>query len=336
MLPPVIIAHRGASGYLPEHTLAAYAVAIEQGADFIEIDIVPTKDKHLICRHENNLALTTTIKHHPEFIHKKRSCGSARCGWWSEDLTISEIKSLRACEAMVDLRSCNMRFDGHFEIPTLREVLDFIFFTNCRLQENAKIQNLEDRKVGLVIEVKSPAYFHSININVIEILIQEINRYDWGDIPIIIETFDSDTLKELRVMTKLPLVQLIDGHDQNLRSQWKDAFFSMDESKILVIFDEIKKYAMGIAVEKSLILPTGAIVKRVNLVDLAHSKDLRVFAWTFRAENKLLQDDYHIGDDPRSMGNLGAEIAQFLTVGIDGFFTDHVDFGVRACAHILK
>src|SRR5690606_28021931 len=200
---PLIIAHRGASGYLPEHTLAAYAVAILQGADYVEPDLVMTRDGQLVARHDNQLGLTTDVAQRPEFASRKRTQsidGQSQTGWFSEDFTLAEIKTLRAIERIPQLRPGNQRLDGAFEIPTLQEIIELV----------QAMQASEGRIIGLYPETKHPTHFQQIGLAMEKPLVRTLHRngYLTPNAPVYIQSFEVDNLKTLKRLTKLRLVQL--------------------------------------------------------------------------------------------------------------------------------
>jgi glycerophosphoryl diester phosphodiesterase len=293
----VVIAHRGASGERPEHTLESYRLAIEQGADYIEPDLVMTRDGVLVARHENEIGGTTDVARHPEFSARRRSQiidGETMTGWFTEDFTLAEIKTLRARERLTELRPLNRAFDDQYEIPTFDEILQLANETN---------RQRRGPRVGVYPETKHPAHFTGIGLPLESALLEALRRhsYDADGSPVFIQSFDPRNLRELRGTTGLPLVQLLEYELGDL--------------------GEIATYADAIGIAKSLATPEG--------VSAAHAANLKVHVWTFRAENEFLPDDLKIGDQPAGHGNLEAEIRRFLDRGIDGFFVDFPAVGVR-------
>jgi glycerophosphoryl diester phosphodiesterase len=292
----LVIAHRGASGERPEHTLESYRVAIEEGADYIEPDLVMTRDGVLIARHENEIGETTDVALHPEFAARRRTQiidGETMSGWFSEDFTVSEIKTLRARERLPHLRPENRAFDGRFEVPTFDEVM----------QLACEGSRLRGAKVGVYPETKHPAHFAGIGLPLEQAVLDSLGRHGYGSegSPVFIQSFDPKNLRQLRGMTPLPLLQLLEQELGDLA--------------------EIAKYADGIGITKSLATAEG--------VRAAQALSLKVHVWTFRAENVFLPDDLKVGDSPSAHGNLDTEIRRFLERGIDGFFTDFPKLGVR-------
>jgi glycerophosphoryl diester phosphodiesterase len=289
----IVIAHRGASGERPEHTLESYRLAIEEGADYIEPDLVMTRDGVLIARHENEIGNTTDIAEHPEFAARRRTQiidGESLTGWFTEDFSLSEIKSLRARERLPHLRPQNTRFDGCFSVPTFDEIMQLV--------------KSADRRIGVYPETKHPAHFAAIGLPLELSLLDTLRRYDYAKegSPVFIQSFDSRNLKQLRAMTPLPLVQLLEREPVNL--------------------EEIAGHADAIGIAKAL-----ATAERIQA---AHGANLLVHAWTFRAENEFLPDDLKRGTEPAAHGDLAAEISRYLNRGIDGFFVDFPALGVSA------
>jgi glycerophosphoryl diester phosphodiesterase len=294
----VVIAHRGASGERPEHTLESYRLAIEQGADYIEPDLVMTRDGVLIARHENEIGGTTDVADHPEFAARRRTQsieGELVAGWFTEDFTLAEIKTLRARERLAELRPLNRRYDDEFTIPTFDEILELATVTNARRGGMPRI--------GVYPETKHPAHFASLGLPQEQEVLRALERFDYAreGSPVFIQSFDPNNLRQLRRMTHLPLVQLLEHELGDLAA--------------------IAKYADAIGIAKSLATPKAVID--------AHACGIAVHVWTFRAENEFLPADLKVGSDPAGHGQLDAEIARYLSTGIDGFFTDFPAIGVR-------
>lgn len=347
---PIVIGHRGASGYVPEHTLAAYWLAIEQGADYVEPDLVITKDGVLVARHENAIAIlradgtvleaTTDVVDRPEFASRKTTKlidGNSITGWFTEDFTLAELKTLRARERLPALRVANTRFDNMFEIPTLTEVLDLVAQANERRRAAAfagKGKPAHWKPIGVYPETKHPTYFQNIGLPLEEPLVRTLHRYGYRgpDAAVFIQSFETANLRKLRHMTRVPLVQLISASGK----PW-DFVVSGDPRTYADLakpagLAEISTYANGVGANTAVMIPLigGRLGTPTTFVADAHAEGLIVHGWTFRAENIFLPNDFDIGTDPAAFGNLDGQIRAFLRLGMDGFFTDHPFLGKKA------
>ncbi|HYD98226.1 MAG TPA: glycerophosphodiester phosphodiesterase [Alphaproteobacteria bacterium] len=313
---PLVIGHRGASGYLPEHTLAAYDLAIEMGADYIEPDLVMTKDGILIARHENEIGGTTDVaQKFPDRKTKKTIDGVEMEGWFTEDFTLAEIKTLRARER-TDFR--NQALNGFYPVPTLQEVIDL-----------AKRKGAEKgRTIGLYPETKHPTYFDSVGLSLEEPLVMTLKANGYLDrtAPVFIQSFEVGNLKQLAKLTDIRLVQLFDEKTAQpydiAKAGGKTTYADMMTPAGLA---EIAGYAQGIGPWKRLIVeenPDGTLKPANTLIADAHKAGLLVHAYTFRSEDRYLAPEY--GRDPV------AEYRQFYRLGLDGVFSDHPDAAVRA------
>ncbi len=294
----IVIAHRGASGERPEHTLESYRLAIEEGADYIEPDLVMTRDGVLIARHENEIGGTTDVARHPEFAARRRTQiidGESMTGWFTEDFTLAEIRTLRARERLPELRPQNCAFDGQFTVPTFDEIL--------LLAADANRRRSGADRVGVYPETKHPAHFAGIGLAMEQAVLDALQRHDYAAAgsPVFVQSFDPNNLRQLRGMTRLPLVQLLEHELGDL--------------------GEIAKYADAIGIAKSLASEAG--------IRAAHAVNLKVHVWTFRAENEFLPQDLRSGNSAAAHGDLAGEIRRFLARGIDGFFVDFPAVGVR-------
>lgn len=313
---PLMIAHRGASGERPEHTIASYTLAIEQGADFIEPDLVLTKDGVLVARHENEISTTTDVAGHPEFAARKATKtidGQSATGWFTEDFTLAELRTLRAKERLPQLRPANTAFDGQFTIPAFDEI---IALAKAKSEETG-------RTIGLYPETKHPTYFASIGLPHEKPLLAALEKAGYtkvGD-PIFIQSFEVGNLIALSGKTKLRLIQLADaqGGPPDRPGETYAQMLTPEGLKA------IARYAAGIGPAKDLLVarkPDGSLGGATGLIAAAHSAGLKVHPWTFRAENYFLPADLRRGSDPRMAGDLAAEIRVFLAAGVDGLFSD--------------
>ncbi len=336
---PIVIGHRGASGYVPEHTLAAYFIAIQQGADYIEPDLVATKDGVLVARHENEIGGTTDVAEHPQFAARRTTKsidGVNITGWFTEDFTLAELKTLRARERIPQIRPDNARFDGQFEIPTLDEVLALVESVNEMRERFAQQRGKRvAAPIGVYPETKHPTYFDSIGLSLEEPLVRSLRRYgyDGRRAAVFIQSFEVGNLKDLSRMTRLPLVQLI-----NATGKPYDFVVSGDPRTYADLASaqglrEIARYADGVGVNKDLIIPRqgdGTLGAPTQVVGNAHAARLLVHTWTLRAENNFLPTNLRFGTDPTVLGDMAAEARAFLQAGVDGYFTDHPNIGVVA------
>ena len=326
--PPILIAHRGASGLSPEHTIFAYRLAIEQGADFIEPDLVLTQDHVFIARHENDITGTTNVASHPEFAARKTTKiidGISHTGWFAEDFTLREIKTLRAVERLPQLRPASAKYDGQFEIPTLAEIIAL-----------AKAETrTTGRAIGIYPETKHPSYFQSIGKPMEAKLVAELNAAGWdsADAPVFIQSFEVNNLKALHAITKIRLIQLMDAGGGPADAGVNGAATSYAAMATPAGLRAIASYAYGIGPNKNLIWDGKAAPS--TLVADAHTVGLRLHPWTFRAENAFLPAIYRNGTDPATHGDITAEIQAYLNLGVDGFFTDFalIGFNARKAAH---
>jgi glycerophosphoryl diester phosphodiesterase len=296
---PIVIAHRGASGHRPEHTLEGYRLAVEMGADFIEPDLVSTKDGVLIARHENEIGGTTDVADRfPDRKQTKTIDGQSIRGWFSEDLTLAEIKTLRARERL-PFRS--HAYDGQFQIPTFDEVI-------------ALAQQLgasRGRPVGIYPETKHPTYFRGIKLPLEEPLLAALEKKGWNtrEAPVFIQSFEQGNLRELRKKTKVRLVQLAGTPALLSDAALKD----------------IATYADGLGPEKRMLIPVngdGTLGTPTDVVARAHAVGLVVHVWTVRVEKEFLPAAYK--------GDAVAEFERLRQLGVDGVFTDFPDVGVKA------
>ena len=328
---PLIIAHRGASGYMPDHTLQGYTKAVELGADFIEPDLVSTKDGVLIARHEPNLKDTTDIATRPEFAQYKRTMsvdGHDEEGWFASDLTLAQIKTLRAKQPRADRST---QYNGQFQIPTFEEILKL----------RADLSKKYGREIGVYPETKHPAWHHALGLGFEDKLVNILKKHglNRANAPVYIQSFELTNLKALKKMTQVPLIYLLDADDVNkdgsiatirpydfVKSGDTRTYADMLKPENL---KEVAKTANGIGPWKVYIasyrtdadgkkyrLPANDLVKR------AHALGLKVHPYTFRNEAKHLTED--------DKGDPYNEYATYFATGIDGLFSDYTDTAVAA------
>jgi len=341
---PLVIGHRGAHGYLPAHTLEGYALAIEMGADFIEPDLVSTRDGHLIASHEPNLIATTDVASRSEFSSRRRTAivdGATETGFFASDFTLAEIKRLRRVQDFADRPQ---QFNGKFEVPTLEEIIALV----------KRKSKEKGRTIGIYPETKHPTYHKALGLPLEHRLVQALTEAGWNrrDAPVFIQSFEQGNLKELRRLTPVRLIQLVDANDVNPDGSLDftapfdrpyDWTASGDPRLLARTFGffvtdaglrEIRTYADGIGPWKRYIvsskeagLPgpgeaTRKLLPAGNLIQRAHNVGLLVHTWTFRNEQKRLVSDYQ--------GNPVNEYLQFYRLGIDGVFSDFADTAVVA------
>jgi len=324
---PILIAHRGASGARPEHTLAAYELAARWGADYLEPDLVATADGHLVARHENEISGTTDIAERPEFADRhttKVFHGYRVTGWFTEDLTLEELRTLRCRERLPALRPGNTAYDGQFPVPTLEEILDL----------RARLSAELGRELGVYPETKHPSYFRSIGLPLEEPLVAALETAGLNrpDAPVFVQSFELGNLRALRreLGLTVPLIFLAEqeGAPVDLllagdRRTFADLLTPEGLAGLAEVVD-------GIGPDKDLVVgrrPDGALGEPTALVADAHAAGLVVHPWTFRRENEFLPADLR---GPDGTGDVVAEIRAHLAAGVDGFFTDHTDLGVLA------
>lgn len=318
--PPIVIGHRGAPGYRPEHTLASYDLAIALGVDFIEPDLVSTRDGVLIARHENEISGTTDVaEKFPERRTRKLIDGKPVEGWFSEDFTLAEIRTLRARER---LPSRNQGWNGVYPVPTFDEVLAL-----------ARQRSAETgRTIGVYPETKHPSHFRAIGLPLEPPLLRDLAAagHVGLEAPVFIQSFEVQNLKDLRRMTRLRLVQLLEAPDAR---PWD--FVAAGDPRTYgdlmtpAGLAEIATYADGIGPNRRSLLPQGPdkrLLAPTPLVADAHRAGLLVHAWTFRDEPAFLAPDH--GLDPV------AEYLQVFRLGVDGVFSDFGDTALRARARL--
>ncbi|MEV8402767.1 glycerophosphodiester phosphodiesterase [Streptomyces niveus] len=332
---PTIVGHRGASGYRPEHTLGSYQLALDMGAHVIEQDLVPTKDGHLVCRHENDITGTTDVADHPEFAGRRTTKsvdGVSLTGWFTEDFTLAELKKLRAKERIPQSRPHSTLYNGRWEIPTFEEVLRWADEEGRRRGE----------PVWLYVETKHPTYFRGLGLGLEERLAKLLRRYgrDRRDSPLFLQSFEPTSMQRMAELVSTPRVVLFDAANTQPWDfkQSGDPRFVADLIKPEGL-KWIASFAQGIGPWVDLIIPkdaTGKLGKPTTLVRDAHAKGLILHPYTMRNENSFLPADFRIGTDPNAYGDAFGAFKTYFEQGIDGIFTDNPDTGLLAAADFNK
>jgi glycerophosphoryl diester phosphodiesterase len=296
---PIVIGHRGASGSRPEHTLMAYREAIAQGADVIEPDLVVTKDGVLVCRHENDITVTTDVSTRPEFAGKGRPGGrGGGVVWHAEDFTLAEYQTLRSVERIPGQRPENAKYNGREAPPTLQQCIDLAKAESARL----------GRPIGIYPELKQWAELKRLGFETDKLLLAQLaqNGLPSAQTPVYLQSFEPDALKACAGKTSAVIVQTTSD----------PALLTPDG------LARVREYATGLGPDYSRVTP--------QLVENAHRLGIKVHPYTFRAENSYLPAQFKIGTDPNAHGNLAGFIKTYLAMGIDGFFTDFPAIGVEA------
>lgn len=327
---PTVIAHRGTSGYRPEHTLGSYQLALDMGAHIIEAgDLCPTKDGHLVCRHEPEIGGTTNVSDHPEFADRKKTKsldGVATTGWFTEDFTLAELKTLRAKERIPGTRQHNTIYDGRWEIPTFEEVLRW------RAQQSKKL----GREVWIYPELKHPTYFRKQNLALEERLAKVLRAHGLHrkNSPVIIQSFEPTSIQRMNKLVDNPLAVLL----STAKSRPYDFVDSGDPRTVADLITpkglaEIASYANGIGPTLDLIIPkdaNGKLTQPTTLVRDAHKAGLVLHPYTMRNENTFLPADFKKGTDPNAYGDAFGAFKAYYETGIDGIFSDNCDTALLA------
>jgi len=316
---PVVIGHRGAPAYRPEHTAASYELAIDLGAELIEPDVVVSRDGILVVRHESELSLSTDIAGRAEFADRrttKEVDGELSTGWFAEDFTLAELRTLRAVERMPELRPLNTAYDGRFGILTLGEVISL-----------ARTRSTDDRPIRVLAELKHAGWSTQHGLPMAELVAAELRRLDATDAhgPVMVQSFEPTVLRDVRTLLGEDGPQMVQLVHDNAEG---------DRMVSRAGLREISTYAQAIGPSRERLLgATGS--EPSTLVDEAHRAALSVFCWTLRAENAFLPDHLRVGDAPHGLGDVLAEARQLLALGVDGLITDSPDHAVRAVAELL-
>ncbi|MEW2807028.1 glycerophosphodiester phosphodiesterase family protein [Streptomyces massasporeus] len=308
---PVVIGHRGAAGWRPEHTAPSYTYAVQTGADWIEPDLVPTKDHVLVVRHENEISQTTDVARRPEFEGRRTTKtvdGRAVTGWFTEDFTLAELKTLRAVERLPAVRNRNTVFDGREEVMTFQEVVDLA----------RRLSREHGRTIAVFPETKHPTYFRSIGLPLEPKLAAVIRRNRLGRRECVVQSFEPTSLRRMTGLG-VPLWQALGttGGPYDLPGR------TYTEMMTPTGLAEIAAYADWIGPDKASLVGT-------SLVTDAHAAGLRIGPYTFRAENQFLPAQFRHGSGPNDFGDAFAEYALYYRMGVDAVVTDFPDLAVIA------
>ena len=328
---PTVIAHRGASGYRPEHTIGSYQHALDMGAHVIEQDLVPTKDGHLVCRHENDITGTTDVAAHPEFAARRTTKsvdGVSLNGWFTEDFTLAELKTLRAKERIPGTREENTLYDGRWTVPTFEEVLRWAEREGRR----------RGRPVWLHVETKHPSYFRGLGLGLEEPLAKLLRRYGRHrhNSPVFVQSFEPSSRQRMAKLVSSPRVVLLSGASSR---PWDFVEAGDPRTVADLVKPEglkwIASFAQGLGPTLDLVIPkdtNGRLTTPTTLVRDAHAEGLILHPYTMRNENTFLPADFRRGTDPNAYGDVFGAYQVYFATGIDGIFTDNPDTGLLAAA----
>lgn len=324
----VVIGHRGASGYVPEHTIGSYALAITMGAQYIEPDIVITRDKQLVALHDNELSSTTDVAQHPEFTSRYKTQnldGSSMSGWFTEDFTLEELRTLRTTERIPNIRPGNARMNHTFPIPTLQEIIDLL----------RSMQSGRQFPIGICPEIKHSTHFKRLGLPIEQRLVDTLHRNGFvgSKAPVLIQSIEISNLKQLKAITRIRLLQLFDSKELQPYDQVvSGSNLTYGEMATPEGLKEVAEYAYAVGPDKEYIIPrdqNGNLGCSTSFVSDAHRAGLKVNPYTFRAENAFLPAEFRSSDPAMSArGNLTGELNAYLDAGIDGVFADQPDLAV--------
>jgi len=329
----LVIGHRGAAGHRPEHTLASYELAARMGADFMEPDLVPTRDGVLVCRHEPEIGGTTDVAGRPEFAARRTTKvldGVPVTGWFTEDFTLAELKTLRAVERLPQIRQHNTLYNGRYEVPTFEELLELRFRLSREL----------GRELGVYPETKHPTYFAAAGLPLEERLLAVLQRtgLNYPNAPVFVQSFEVANLQQLRQLgLRTASVQLLSAAGAPYDTVARGSGPTYADLATPEGLRGIAEYADGIGPDKLQIIPRnadGTLGTPTALVADAHQAGLVLHPYTFRAENNFLPVDYRVGTLPTDYGRAIDEQLTYLRAGVDGLFTDQADIGVVARAEL--
>lgn len=327
---PLVIGHRGAPGYRPEHTRSSYDLALELGVDAVEPDVVFTRDHVAVVRHENEIGSTTDVAAHARFADRRTTKivdGVALTGWFTEDFTWDELATLRCRERLPELRPGSASFDGQQPMLRLRDVLELV----------RRGSLAQGRELGVVLEVKHAAYFAALGYDVASLLAGELRDAGWaaGEHPLVFESFEPTVLRQLRGLG-LPgsYVYLFeaDGRPYDLVAAQGAKAPTYRSLTTPAGLDDVARDFDGISVDKLMLLAPPRRGGTLSVVADAHERGLRVFTWTCRPENAFLERRFRLGRRRAEFGDYEAEWREIAGAGVDGVFVDHPDLGVAAFA----
>ncbi len=326
---PLVIGHRGASAYRPEHTRSSYQLALAMGVDAVEPDVVFTSDGVAVVRHENEIGGTTDIADHPEFASRRTTKivdGAAHTGWFAEDFAWDELATLRCRERVPLLRPASAAFDGAEPPLRLRDLLGLV----------RAASRDQRREIGVVLEIKHATFFTGLGFDVAGLLDAELRAAGWADaaLPLYVESFEQTVLTDLRERgIRGAFIYLLeaDGTAADLRAKRGEAAPTYRQQAGPSGLDRLVGEVDGISIDKSMILapddrgrPSGP----TRIVADAHERGLLAFAWTCRPENTFLLPAFQRGDAPSQIGDYAGEWRIIADAGVDGVFVDHADLGV--------
>ncbi|WP_100809963.1 MULTISPECIES: glycerophosphodiester phosphodiesterase family protein [unclassified Microbacterium] len=329
---PLVIGHRGAPGYRPEHTRSSYDLALAMGVDAVEPDVVPTRDGVLVVRHENEISGTTDVSTRPEFATRRTTKtvdGTELTGWFTEDFTWAELATLKCRERLPKIRPASASFDDQQPILRLADVLDLVRAASDEQQ----------RAIGVVLEIKHATYFESVGLDVVPLVEAELRRSGWSDSPaLVIESFESTVLERLRERgVRAEYIYLIEagGRPFDLVAAFGDDAPTYRQTVQPEGLDALVGRFDGISVDKRVILAPnklGRMTGPTSVVADAHARGLKVFVWTCRPENSFLVADFRGKGGGAALGDYEAEWRVIRDAGVDGVFVDHPDLGMDVFA----